>query len=182
MEFKKEFFSHLLTLILVMGVLSLWKWGISRLSWSLLFFWLGGLMGTFILDIDSLLQVFWLQPEGEISRRTKEVLKEKGWRQMIFYLSENHRQWEKLSLHTTLFQGILLILAFFVLTSGQSLFGRGMVLMMLWHLLKDQIWDLRKKGRLEQNWFRSFLKKPSLEQERVYVMVMAGAFLLLCLL
>jgi hypothetical protein len=83
---------------------------------------------------------------------------------------------------TFFFQGILIILSFYVLSSSRSLFGIGMVMTMSLKILKDQLREFSKTGMLSEGWFL-FLRKEafSYNTTRNYLIFLAFLFLILTL-
>lgn len=126
--FSGEIISHLLVSLVYFSLLLVLRW---RWDFSLVEIGLGGLAGTFLLDLDYLLSRYFLQKKISFAGLAEEI-------------SVRHRG---LAFHTAIFQAILLMVSFFVLTSSNSNFGSALVLAMNLHLLKDEFWDYRQKGK-----------------------------------
>lgn len=84
--------------------------------------------------------------------------------------------------HTLIFQAILAVLSFYVLSSSGSLFGIGFVMVMNLQLLKDEIFELRSAGKLSPGWFL-YLREERLNPRTVgsFIILLVLLFLLLAL-
>ncbi len=114
-------------------------------------FWLGGLIGTLLPNIDHLIYVFFLNPQELTSQRVNFLLQKKEISRILTLLSETRSERKNLIFHTFIFQLIFLTVALFIITSSSSVFARGLVLAFMLHLSIDQIIDLKSMGGLE-NW------------------------------
>lgn len=168
--FKKEFLGHLLITLgwLVIITLLRWFWHLS-----LVWLWLGGLIGTFLLDIDHLIYFLMTNPHELTSQRVKRLLEQHRFKETLSLMADTRRERPKLALHNALFQVILYILAFFVLTSTNNLFGAGLVMGLALHLLKDEFQDLI----IDEEYLRTWLFWPvkieiSLQNQKFFVILM----------
>lgn len=107
---------------------------------------LGGVIGLYLPDLDHLIYVYILRPTDLTSQRVRAALSENKFSYALSIICDTHNERGKLIFHTALFQIIFFALSFLVITSSGSLFGRGLVLAVLVHLLVDQ-W-------IEMNWGR----------------------------
>ena len=78
--------------------------------------------------------------------------------------------------HTALFQIIFMILTFLVLTSSGSIFGRGLVLAFVLHLLVDQMLDFFELDNFD-NWFYQLNVYLAKEKALFYWLAMVFLFL-----
>lgn len=152
---QNELASHLFVFLVYFFLLSLLRF---KLDGYLVWLWVGGLIGTYLLDVDHIIYWFWTHPEKEDSikalgitrrirgiggiREIREIMKE-----LYQLLKENHQSHNRLTFHTITFQIILLVLTVYVLSSSGSYFGAGLVLAMNLHLLKDIWQDYFIKGK-----------------------------------
>lgn len=176
-ELRKEVVSHFSVTLVYFFLVSLFNLG---LGWRLLIFWLGALIGTFLLDIDHI--ILGLNPltEAEWAAKFKALWKEKKYKEAIIVGADSHVSHRRLIFHSVIFQPILLILTFFILTSTGSLFGAGLIMSMNLHLLKDLWHCYLEEKRLA--WFFWPLKQlPDQKFQQAYLFVMTGFFLLLTL-
>lgn len=149
---KKEIFIHFAFFVSLFIFVSIARGYLSFSSWQ---FFLGGLVGTILPDIDHLLYVFFLKPQELTSQRVSYMVGKKDIWGGLELLAETRSERTKLIFHTATFQLIFLVLTFFVLTSSGSLMGRGLVLAFFLHLIVDQAVDLEATGSLS-NWFKNF--------------------------
>lgn len=171
---QNELASHLFIFLAYFIVLSLLRF---KLDINLIWLWVGGLIGTYLLDVDHLIYWFVSHPEEEDSKQAVGIIKSFGGgvggeggretgREKSFSLlkktvvdlyqlgQESHYTDNHLIFHTITFQVILLILTVYVLSSSGSYFGAGMVLAMNLHLLKDCWQDYLVRGKeVMAEWF-----------------------------
>jgi len=176
--FKKEVTSHLLVTFIYFALISLFN---LNLGFALLFLWFGGLIGTFLLDVDHVLLGLDLENKTWWAEKFRFLWNKKKYKEAIFYLVGTHLEHRNLVFHSALFQPILLFLAFFVLTSTSSLFGSGLVMSMNLHLLKDEWQCFLEEGDL--GWlFWQIKRKVDKQAQRIYFLTVTFFFLLLSLL
>jgi len=185
MMLRSEVYSHLLVTFIYFFVVSVLRF---KLDWNLLGLWLGALLGTFFLDIDHLLYWFVTHPEKEDSVEARKVwglggmgdIKEKIARiyQLLQRVHESH---VRLIFHSVVGQGILLVLAFYLLTSGGSIFGSAFIISISLHLLKDEWFDFfdGKKQHLS-DWLFWQVRGISTEKHlSTYLIIVSALFLVL---
>ncbi|PIU03545.1 hypothetical protein COT44_02870 [Candidatus Shapirobacteria bacterium CG08_land_8_20_14_0_20_39_18] len=153
---KKELKSHLLVTFTWLWLISLFRFNLHQ-SWqtqlpTFLFFWLGSFVGTMLPDLDQFIYVLVSHPEDYNSLRVKRVWDQGNIKETLVLLADTSGERIKLVFHNVLFQAVLVILCFFVLSSTSNIFGKGLVMAMFLHLLKDEI-ELLRSGNQE------FLKK-----------------------
>ena len=149
MALKREIFTHLISFILFFFLIFLIK-GYLRISFFT--FWIGGIIGTILPDLDHLLYVYFARPYELTSQRVNYEVSKKDFGRAWSLLTETRYERVNLVFHSFLFQVIFFILTFFVMSSSQNFFGRGLVLAFYLHLLIDQMIDLMKINNLN-NWF-----------------------------
>lgn len=179
---KKDFFIHLIFFVLLFLLLTLIDRGFN---WGYLVFWIGGVIGTILPDLDHLIYVYFLSPTDLTSQRVSRSLGNKEIVKSLSLLYITRYERTKLIFHTIFFQLIFLVLTFFVISSSGSFLGRGIVIGFSLHLLVDQLMDLRQTGSLE-TWFRnvSFLVNFQMDRRKywVYLSLIALATLALAFL
>jgi len=136
--FASEIFSHLFLTFIYFVLISLLR---GNLDFSLVWLWGGAFLGTFLLDIDHLLFWFWTQPEQGESIQARALFKMANYRGLYTLLKQTHETHNRLIFHSAIFQVVLLLLAFYILTATNNLFGAGLVMAMNLHLLKDEWFD-----------------------------------------
>jgi hypothetical protein len=133
-------------------------------------FWLGGIVGTILPDIDHVIYFYLVKPAELTSRRFNFLLERKAVGRMFSLLYETRSERTELIFHTIFFQLIFFVLTFWMLSSSGSLFGKGMALAFALHLLIDQVIDLTELGNFE-NWFKNLPVKLDLAQSKIYWMI-----------
>lgn len=184
---KNEIISHLTASFFYFLALSVLR---LKIDAGLVFLWLGGLFGTFLLDIDHFLYWFVVHPEKEDSVVARRILLDKSMKlkgklkEWYLLLEKWHFTHRRLIFHTALFQVILLVLAFYIISSGGSFFGSGLVMAACLHLLKDEWQDYQKdKERLADWLFWQIKGIPVQKYLKLYLaaasLIFAGLSLLL---
>ncbi len=145
-------------------------------------FWLGGLLGVILPDIDHLLYVYFIKPTDLTSQRVNYLVNKKELFRSAELLYETRSERNGLIFHTIFFQLIFFVLTFWMLSSSGSMFGRGLVLSFILHLSVDQIIDLNDLKSLE-NWFTNLPFTFDFQKSRVYwiastVVILAMGFLM----
>lgn len=171
---RKELFIHFSFLVSFFVFISLIKGWFSLSYWP---FWVGGLVGTILPDLDHILYVFFLRPQEYVSQRFNHMIGQRDLRGSISLLAETRNERTKLIFHTVLFQIIFLIFGFLVVTSSGSIFGRGIVLAFMLHLIVDELVDLMEMGSLE-NWFKQTPIVLDRNQANLYLAANSGILLL----
>jgi len=132
-------------------------------------FWVGGLLGVFLPDLDHIIYVYFVQPQELTSQRINHLVDKKEIKRSVELLYETRGERRGLIFHTILFQIIFLILTFWMMSSSPSLFGQGLVLSFARHLSVDQVVDLIEVGSLN-NWFKDLPFQLDLKQSKFYWM------------
>lgn len=172
---RKEIFIHFAFLISFFIFISIAKGYISLSYWP---FWLAGVLGTVLPDIDHFIYIYFLRPYEYNSQRAGYMLGKKDVAGTLRFLAETRYERTKIIFHTATFQIIFVVLSFWVITSSGSIFGRGLVLAFLLHMLTDQIVDFMETGSLS-TWFRDFPLQFDETRTRVYWFVQILLFLIL---
>jgi hypothetical protein len=130
-------------------------------------FWLGGMVGIFLPDLDHVIYAYFLNPNELTSQRLGYLVDKRQLIRSIELLYETRGERTGLIFHTVFFQMIFLILTFWIMSSSGSYFGRGLVLSFALHLSIDQVVDLVDLGRFD-NWMKSSPIKLDFSQAKVY--------------
>ena len=174
---KKELTSHYLVTLVWLVIVSLLRW---RWNLELVWLWLGALVGTMILDLDQVFYALVIYPE----EKAKEFWQQRRIKALLEYLAETCSQRVKLTFHNALFQVGFLVFSFWVLTSTGGLFGKGLVMAVNLHLLKDEFHLLlrRREEELRRWLFWPIRHQVSFGEQKFFVGVMGLGFLGLNLL
>ena len=186
---NSEIVTHLLATFiyfLLIIVLRLVGGGLSELGlWGILGMFGGAVLGTFFLDIDHLIYWFITHPEKEDSKEAGEAVrglkignireKAKG---LFILLKKVHRTHTRLIFHSVIGQIILLVLAFYLLTSGGSILGSAFIMSINLHLLKDEWQDYFKDKKHLIDWlFWQVRAEIPEKQLTVYLVIVSLVFL-----
>lgn len=174
---KKELALHLLTTLILFVPIFIFRYlNIHLLSANLVFlaFLVGGIVGAILPDIDHIIYVYYLRPYEVTSQRVMYEAQKGNLMQSWDLLSRTRSERTNLILHTVMFQVIFLFLSFLVMTSSGSLFGRGLVLAFLLHLLVDEILDLKETGNMT-HWFKNIPIQLDQMQLNIYLIANAAA-------
>jgi len=189
---KSEVVSHFLVTFGYFVLVLILRLGVGRLGelgWlGMLGILGGGLLGTFFLDFDHL--VYWLatHPEAEDSKEARETIR--GFRgagdvrettkKLYDLLKKVHFTHTRLVFHSVIGQVILLILAFYLLSSGGSIFGSAFILSVNLHLLKDEWTDYQKDRVHLADWLFWQVRGVTTEKQlTIYLIVVTTLFLFL---
>jgi len=178
---RKKLSGNLLLTIIWLAAVTLWRWD---WQWNLIFLWLGGLSGTFLLDIDHLLDIFFVHPSEEAKTQILSLLRQRKVREAVSFTADTATTRGKFVFHSALFQVFLVVLSFWVLTSSNSLLGKGLVMAMALHLLKDEFkWLLEGKEEfLRQRLFWPIKREVNFPEQKIFIILMLLVFLGLNLL
>ncbi len=161
---RKEIITHFLFFLIFFGFISLLR---RYFEIKFIYFWVGGVAGTILPDIDHLIYVYFLKPQELTSQRIQYLVAKKEFLRTLGLLATTRNERRHLVFHSALSQIIFTVLAFLVLTSSGSIFGRGLVLAFSLHLLVDQVFDFFQLDNLD-NWFYQLNFSLSKEQSLFY--------------
>ncbi len=133
-------------------------------------FWVGGLIGIFLPDIDHFIYAYFVKPQDLTSQRIGYLIDKRNIQRSIELMYETRSERKGLIFHTILFQMIFLVLTFWMMSSSGSLFGRGLVLSFALHLAVDQLIDLTEIGNLN-NWFKDLPFVLDVDKSKTYWMI-----------
>jgi hypothetical protein len=173
--FKEEIALHLFSTLVWLALITVLRWS---WHWNLIGLWLGGILGTFLVDVDHLLYTLIIYPQESTSQRLKELLRRRQFKWALILLNDTQIERLRLPAHNILFQIVLVVLCFWIITSTGSLLGAGIVMGMVLHLLVDELVCLFKgQGEyLRQKLFWPLGIEVSLEAQRYFVIAMIVVF------
>lgn len=176
--FKSEVASHLLLTFVYFLAVSVFRWQFNS---DLVWIWAGAFLGAFLLDLDHLIYWFYAHPEAEDSKYAKVLAKTGNYKGLYALLVRYHQTHNRLIFHSAIFQVILLVVSFYVLTAGGSTLGSALVLSLNLHLLKDEWSDFLsgRKGELTDWLFWQIKDKSMAGYLNIYLAAMTVAFLFL---
>lgn len=165
---KKEVLIHFLFAFALLVFTALMK---DWINWAFIPFFLGGILGTLLPDLDHLIYIYLLRPYEMTSQRVNWLIKEKNYQKAFEIVAETRYERSTQIFHTVQFQLIFLVLSFLVVTSSGSYFGTGIVLAFFLHLLVDQLVDFFEIGSLDI-WFRKLPFKLDQEKSLFYWLIL----------
>lgn len=130
-------------------------------------FWVGGLIGIVLPDVDHLIYIYFVKPQELTSQRVNFYLGNHEFKKSLGVLYDTRSERGGLIFHSVFFQIIFFVLTFLMLTSSSSFFGRGLVLSFSLHLVVDQIIDLMELSSFD-NWMRYSPIKLDYEKAKIY--------------
>lgn len=172
---RRELFIHFAFWLSFFVFITLLKGYVSLSFWP---FWLGGVFGTLLPDIDHVIYFYFVSPRDLTSQRFNFLAQKHDVRRMLTLLYETRVERRGLIFHSVFFQIIFLTLTFWMLSSSASLFGRGLVLAFALHLSIDQIIDLTDLDSFE-SWIKMFPIQLNLREAKIYIFC---TIFLVCLL
>ncbi|OGM12897.1 hypothetical protein A2141_05905 [Candidatus Woesebacteria bacterium RBG_16_40_11] len=172
---RKYLITHLAFLLAFFLLITLLKHWFSLIY---LYFWAGGMVGFAFPLVDHLLYAYVLRPEEVVSERIRYMIRKRELKNALNFIILTRHERSKLILHTAYFQAFFFVLAFWVITSSGSIFGRGLVLAFSLHLFIDQVIDFMDKRDIGI-WFKDLPIIMDQQKIRIY---MITNILLLCFL
>lgn len=166
---KREFVIHLFSFSIFFLAIFALK---GYFSLEFVPFFIGGLVGTALPDIDHLIYTYYLKPHELASQRLQSSVKNKGLYKSLdlFYATRQERK--GLIFHSIWFQLLFLFFTFWVASSSGHLLMKGLTVAFSYHLLVDQFSDLLESGNLS-NWLSNLNVKFTKESALLYWLVMA---------
>src|SRR5258706_3522351 len=161
---RRELFIHFAFWLSFFIFITLAKSYFSLAFWP---FWLGGIFGTVLPDLDHVIYFYFLSPRDLTSQRFNFLIQKHEIKRMLTLLYETRGERRGLIFHSVFFQIIFMILTFWMISSSSSLFGRGLVLAFALHLSIDQIMDLTDIGTFD-NWVKMFPIKFDYKKAKIY--------------
>lgn len=144
--------------------------------------WIFGVtVGVLVLFVDRIVYTF-SYPGTQIAQQFSWYWKQKQYMTALALLYDRRLEAERLTFRSSLFMALWVPLAFFATTSTPQLFGKGVVMGVMLHILYDS-WRLQKTDprRLHLRLFW-LIKREVAESERlIFLWVMTGIFVLISL-
>lgn len=149
-----------------------------ELSFLLDFFWifLGVLVGTLLLFLDRVVYTY-SYPQEQLSQHFVYLWKQKSYGQALGLLYARRSEQQKLTFRSALFISIWIPLAFFALTSTTALFGKGVVMGLMLHILYDS-WRLQRmdSSRLNTRLFWQISRPVNQIEQATFLWAISGLF------
>ena len=178
---KRRVSARLLVTLVWLLIITLLRW---QWYWDLIGFWIGGVIGTYLLDLDHLFFCFLTHPEQLTSQKLKALWQQRQYKEISLLLIQTRAERLRLPFHNAVFQVGFYVFCFWVLISTPGLLGKGLVMAMALDLVRKQVWSLlkRKETALRQWLFWPLSREISFYQQRIFIALMALVFIGLSLL
>ena len=175
---RRELALHFVSTLMLLILVVVFKRWFSFSYWPLV---VGGILGTFLPDVDHLIYVYFTSPQELTSQRVVSLVGQKEIPRTLSLLYETRGERRNLIFHSFYFQLLFWILTFLVISSSGSVFGRGLVAAFSLHLIVDEFVDLRALGNLE-NWFSQAGIFLDSQKTNLYLVVNVVALLIFVVL
>lgn len=179
---RRYFFSHLpivlIYSLILIGLSVLGGADLKGVFWlSSLILFLGVLTGVYLLFLDRIVYTF-SYPQEQLSQQFTWLWKQKKWGQAMQLLDARRSEQQKLTFRSAIFMVVWVFLAFFALTSTAGIFGKGVVMGLMLHILYDA-WRLQRmdSGRLNTRLFWQLGRNFSHEEQLVFLWIITGTFI-----
>ncbi len=172
---KRELLIHFIFWVSIFILITLFKHYFNFGYWP---FYVGGLLGVVLPDLDHFLYVYLIRPDDLSSQRINYMVNKKEILKGIEYLYDTRIERRNLIFHSIFFQGIFFIVLFWVLSSSGSLLGRGLALSFMIHLCVDQLIDIKDFGSLN-NWYTNLPFRLDFNQAKMYWIASSAIILLM---
>ena len=146
----------------------------NPLSWIL---WMVGVVvGVLVLFADRVVYTY-SYPLTQISQQFAWYVKEKKYLSALELLDTRRLEQERLTFRSALFMTIWVPLSFFALTSTTGLFGKGVVMGLMLHILADS-WRLQRRDprRLHVRLFWLIKREIRDEERLVFLWIVTAIF------
>ncbi len=154
-----------------------WQFEALRmLSWV---WWVVGVVvGVLVLFLDRVAYVY-SYPAEQLSQQFLWYAKQHKYGEALVLLDSRRLEQEKLAFRSALFMTVWVPLAFFALTSTPVLFGKGVVMGLMLHVLSDA-WRLQTSDpqRLHVRLFWMIKRVVSNEERVMFLWLITGIFVL----
>ena len=179
---KRYIFSHLpialVYALLIFAIRSGW-WDFKLAIFTSWIWWvLGVILGVLILFADRIVYTY-SYPGTQISQQFAWYVKERKYLSALELLDMRRLEQERLTFRSALFMVIWVPLSFFALTSTTGLFGKGVVMGIMLHILFDA-WRLQRSEprRLHVRLFWIIKREIRDEERLVFLSVITALFVL----
>ncbi|MCX7928719.1 MAG: hypothetical protein N2558_03485 [Patescibacteria group bacterium] len=170
---KEKAITRTILFFVLLFLVSLFKrwffsFDLSTLYSFVLPFIYGAIVGYLLPYLDHLIYVYGICPNELTSQRVKAYFSKGNFLSGIKLLFLTHNERNKFILHTAHFQLILVMVAFWVVSSGGSIVGKGIVVFFLFSLVIQQLLELYEKRNIN-DWFCAMPFDLSKAQQVLYV-------------
>jgi hypothetical protein len=149
------------------------QWAIEQAWWIL-----GVTLGVLIVYLDRIAYVYSF-PGEQLCQQVSWYFNNKKWSTALALLDSRRHEQVRLTFRSALFIIAWIPLAFFALTSTSSLFGKGVVLGVMLHILVDS-WRMQRQSPelLNRRLFWQIKRSFTSEEQLVFLWVTSFIFVL----
>jgi len=173
---------HWQIFVLYFGVITVLRILGGNISFDLINWWIGGLIGMWFVIVDRVAYVYFTRPHEQLSIQVKGLVNQRRYVEALRLINHRKDEQKNLAIRSVLFVGVWILLALFVLTSSGSLFAVGLVMGVGLHLLYDMVVDLNDIGKLRSWLFWPVKRMVSDDEARVVVAIYGFMFVILSFL
>jgi hypothetical protein len=167
--------SSQITSTIILGIiLTILGW---HYQFSLIFFWIGLFFGNFLYHLDHLIYCLIQAPYEFTPQRIKRMIEQKQFHQSLDLLTGTEGERKRTIFHSVVFQAMLVVACFLILTSSSSLLGKGMLMGLLLHSLVEQGRSIVKKETIN-DWFWQIKTEVSSTIQTLYSLGLVFIFLI----
>lgn len=163
---KNEVYSHLLAALFYSALITILG---NHFRPEFMIFWVGTAFGTLLIYLDPLISTYLSSPKSPVLEETRLELKQKKFQKLFWDLVSHHQTLQNPLLHSGLFQFVLALLSFFVVTSTANFFGAGMVMGMSLHLIKDEVTLRHSPEKLKKILFWNIHREISPKEQMTFL-------------
>ncbi len=141
--------------------------------------WVAGvIVGVLILYLDRVVYTY-SYPAEQLSQQFMWYWKAKKYGTALALLDSRRLEQEKLTFRSALFMVVWVALAFFALTSTSGLFGKGVVMGLMLHILSDA-WRLQRTDpqRLHTRLFWQIKREITMGEQLAFLYIISVVFTL----
>lgn len=145
---------------------------------TIAFILIASLLGAFVLDLDYFIYAYFLEPEADFSKTLVAFVKHKDIVNAFQYIEYHKKEMGERTLHSVVFQLVLVGAAIFAVSASTSVFVKAAILAIyvnsIYRLLELYIADDFDE------WFWALKTKPTKPKVLIYIFVLVGV-LVYCL-
>lgn len=178
--------SHLKVLLIYLAAVTILRWEFPsslRAFFDLVGFWVGGVVGLGLLNLDRWIYVYVERPHEQLSQQVQGLVRKQRWQDAAETLLVRRNEQYNLAFRNGVFAVVFLPVLFFIFTSTAGLFGKGIAAGVMLHFLYDAWRDQLTKPKHLNSWlFWMVSREVTLEEQKAFLWGLTGAFGLLSLL
>lgn len=177
---KKIARKHLIVLGIYLLSITILRWELPKsfvMFFDLAGFWVGGVIGMVLLDIDRIIHIYIERPHEQLSQQIQQYLKQKQWKDAAETLLLRRGEQYHLAFRNAIFAVAFVPVLFFAFTSTAGLFGKGIAAGVMLHFLYDSWRDYRRDpGHLKSWLFWMVTREIPFREMKIFLWGLTGVF------